>query len=460
MRVSFALVVWGEAYVRDFLEFSLPTLLVDGNLVDNPLIDGSRFQILTTKADFDLLAASPLFRRLQDTLPVDHVDIGTVRVANKYQAVSSYQTEAIRRSEDYDAIALLYPDIIWARGAIQYAVERMTADNALAVFSPGPTVTPEAAKAALITLGEMAGPPDAQTISVGPQQLAGIVMDHHHPMWDGFDWDGNNFTSSPACMRWNVPGQGWLIRCYHLHPVIMKVQRDNPIFFADIGVSLDGEHTARLFDGTDRLVFATDTRFFALASVRDAATPPLPNPGNRASVTSVAQWAEANVLVPHRAFANIAFRWHTHMASEADWSAVEARSQNIISDIVNRLHTPDSVLRSEDPVAYRMRKRPQYSAAPRQIKVMLPPSRGQRSRSDLLKMLGGRLSNQLIFHVANLAHAGPWGKALRRNAAASRIWQRIKRAIKPKSELDAAVSSRTLIRGIMRNGTDKSTADR
>ena len=173
MRVSFALVVWGEDYVRDFLDYSLPTLLADGNLTNNPAIDGSRFQVLTTKRDFEQLVASPLFQRLQQTLPVDFVQLDAVRAGNKYRTASRYQMEAIRRSEDYDAVALLYPDIVWARGAIRYAVDQL-ASGALAFFSPGPTVLPEPLKTALAAQGAVEGP----TGAADHRDRAGAISRH------------------------------------------------------------------------------------------------------------------------------------------------------------------------------------------------------------------------------------------------------------------------------------------
>lgn len=458
MRVSFALVVWGDSYVQDFLEFSLPSLLADGNLTGNPVIDGSRFQVLTTKRDFERLTASPLFQRLQHTLPVEFVEIEQPHAGDKYHMVSRYQMEAIRRSEDFDAITLLYPDIIWARGAIRYAVEQL-AQGALAFLSPGPTVLPEPARAALTALAKMEGPAGAQSIAIEPQQLAGIVLDHYHPMWDGFDWDGNAFTSSPACLRWDVPGQGWLIRCFHLHPVVMRMQRDNPMFFSEFNISLDAEYVARLFDGTDRLSFATDTSDFAIVSVRGGDSPPFPNPGGRSSVTTVARWAESYALLLHRAFANVAFRWHRGNADETAWWALELRSQKIIDEVRDRLHTPDLVLRAEDPTAYRARKQRRRSAnAWRAPRIGLPPSRANRSRSELSKMLIYKMSYGALWRMAILIREGALGRQILRYPFLVRLWQRIKPALRPKSEMDAAISSRSLLRRIMHQnaGDDKS----
>ncbi|HWK96693.1 MAG TPA: hypothetical protein VNR39_14855 [Pseudolabrys sp.] len=449
MRVSFALVVWGEAYIRSFLEFSLPTLLVDGNLIDNPLIEGSRFEVVTTKADFATLTASPLFQKLQRTLPVDFIEIGAAQNGNKYRAVSQYHIEAIRRSEDFDAIAILYPDVVWSRGAVRYAVERLNA-GAIALFSPGPTILPAAAREALATFGKSYGQAGAQSLAIEPQQLAGAVLDHHHPMWDGFDWEGHCFTETPACLRWSVPGQGWLIRCFHLHPVMMKVQRNNPMFFADFEVSLDGEYTARLFDGLDGLAFATDTDRFAIVSLREAHEPPLPVPGGRPSVTAVARWAEEGALLLHRSFADVAFRWHRGHVDEAAWQAVEKRSQAIIEDVRRRLQAPDSIIRAEDPAAYRVRLGRRHRAtASRAPRIRLLPSQARRSRADLARVLAYRMTLGVVWQAAGAARNMRVTRWLLQRPAVVRIWARVKPVLRPKNRMDEAASAGSLLRSII-----------
>lgn len=459
MRVSFALVAWGEAYIRDFLEFSLPTLLVDGNLIENPLIEGSRFQVVTTKADFDTLTASPLFQRLQRTLPVDFIEINAARNGDKYRAVSQHHIAAIRRSEEFDAIAILYPDVIWSRGAVRYAVERLN-EGAAALFSPGPTIPPAAAKEALASVAKFDGPTGAQTITVEPQQLAGIVLDHHHPMWDGFDWDGGCFTDSPACLRWNVPDQGWLIRCFHLHPVIMKVQRDNPMFFADFEVSLDGEYTARLFDGLDGLAFATDTAQFAIVSLRESDEPPLPVPGGRATVTATARWAEESALLLHRSFVDVAFRWHRGISDETAWQAVQHRSQTIVEDVRRRLQAPDSIIRAEDPAAYRTRRARRHRlTASRTPRVGLLPSQARRSRTDLARVLAYRMTLGVLWQAAGAARNMRVTRWLLQRPSVVGLWARMKPALRPKNQMDEAVSTGSLLRSIARQpeGAGKAT---
>src|SRR5688572_27172572 len=105
MRILFALVAWGNDYVRDFLDVSLPTLLAEGNLADAG--PGSCLMILTTERDVRTFESDPLFAAVKGIMATQFVDISRLRTGDKYQFASRCQLEALRQSEDYDAVILL-----------------------------------------------------------------------------------------------------------------------------------------------------------------------------------------------------------------------------------------------------------------------------------------------------------------------------------------------------------------
>src|SRR5690606_21700331 len=125
----------------------------------------------------------------------------------------------------------------------------------LALLSPGPTIVTEQVQTCLAPFMPAPDAEGVRAISIAPGELAALTIRHHHAMWDAADWNGDCFGGNYACMRWNVGDNGWLIRCYHLRPVMMRVQRDNPTYFMRFEVSLDGDYVARLFDDTSRLCF-------------------------------------------------------------------------------------------------------------------------------------------------------------------------------------------------------------
>lgn len=450
MRVLFALVAWGNAYVRDFLDVSLPTLMAEGNLSDADMLAGSRLLILTTKADVETFEADPALKSLQATIPVDYVDIRKFRTGDKYSFASRCQLEALRRSEDFDAVILLYPDMIWCRGGVRYAIDRLR-EGALGVMTPAPAVLPEPTLAALQSdTIRASGSAGGRAISVAPRRLAGIALKNHHPMWDAFDWDGGQFANFPSCLRWNVADEGWLIHCFHLHPLALRVQRDNPRYLASFSTSLDGEYVARLFDGTQDLAFATDTDTFAMVTLREGEMGPFPAPGCKPSIADVARWAEASAFMLHRAFAGVPFRWHDGPVSESIWAGAEQRAQTILAEIRQRLHTPDSVIRLEDPEAYKARRGRAHSAAFRRgTRIELPPSHARQPRGRLAATLINNLAFRAALRSKSVFGAGPVGRWLRRQPAAVALWQRTRRSLEPASAIRGAASNTSLLRSIL-----------
>jgi hypothetical protein len=447
MRILFALVAWGNDYVRDFLDVSLPTLLADGNLAAAG--PGSRLMILTTARDVPMFESNPHFTAVKRIVATEFVDISRLRTRDKYQFVSRCQLEALRQSEDYDAVILLYPDMIWCSGGVRFAVEHIKA-GALGVFAPAPAVLPEPTLADLRSNAQLRID-GASSFSVSPRELAGIALRHHHPMWDGFDWDGGCFTDYPSCLRWNVPGHpAWLIHCFHLHPVALRVQRHNPRFVARFTTSLDGEYVARLFDGTDDLAFATDTDEFAMVTLRERTMPPFPKPNHRSGTAELARWAESNAYLLHRAFAGVGFRWHAEAVAEASWQAVERRARTILGEARDRLHTPDTIIRIEDPQAYQARRQRRRNAACGGAPVVdLPPSYARQPRTQLAAALLNKTVYRAAVAAKSVVGLGMLGRWLRQQPLAVALWVRTRRAFEPESPIHAAASTRSFLRSIL-----------
>jgi hypothetical protein len=453
MRILFALVAWGEDYVRDFLDVSLPTLLAEGNFTEAGA--GSCLMILTTERDVHTFQSDPMFAAVKSIMATEFIDITRLRTRDKYQFASRCQLEALRQSEDYDAVILLYPDMVWCSGGVRFAVERIK-EGAIGVFAPAPAVLPEPTLEALRSRAKPSGDDGLQTFAVSPGELAGIALRHHHPMWDAFDWDGGCFAQYPSCLRWNVGDQGWLLRCFHLHPVALAVQRNNPRFLARFTTSLDGEYVARLFEGTADLAFANDPTTFAMVTLREGTMGPFPYPGRRPSIAGIARWAEANAFLLHRAFAGVAFRWHEGKINEITWQAAERRSETILAEIRARLHTPDSIIRVEDPEAYRARKdRARNPASRANSTIELPPSYAHHRRARLTTALVNNIAYRAVLGANGLLGRGAVGSWLRRQPPIVALWRRAKTLFQPETEIYGAASPRTLVQTILRHRSAK-----
>jgi len=424
-EIFFGMVVWGEAYIDDFVRLCLPSLLGDGNIDGKTVPVDTPFVIMTTPEDWERLCAAPLFGLLQERSAVEFRDLSPNKIENKYRRTSQAQHELLCSAEASKYIVLVYPDVIWSAGGLKYSFTKL-AEGAKAVFAPGPTVSPASAEN---LLNRLAGP-DGQKVlacSVPAAEMVATCLEHYHPMWDGFDWDKGSFTDSPACLKWDVSENTWLIRCLHLHPVALRVQPDNPLYFAEIEISLDGEYAPRLFDDLDDIHFATDSDQFALLSLREHDTPPLPVQGAKAKVSTVSRWAERHTSVVNKMMMDVAFCWHAGPVDSAAWARTLERSDAIIRQIQFRLSVPDIILKGEDPVAYTHRTERAFEARRwRSPKIGLTPTQLRARAARPKSVVVQQALEEIVWRLLLLCKQTPIGRYLRKDPRLAAIWMRIR----------------------------------
>ena len=96
MKYLFSMVIWGEEYAREFLELSLPSQLAEGNIDGSAWHEGSKYLILTTRKDAEIIKAHPAFHLLQKRLKVGFAYIKRLPGSEMYKLASQCQMEAIR----------------------------------------------------------------------------------------------------------------------------------------------------------------------------------------------------------------------------------------------------------------------------------------------------------------------------------------------------------------------------
>ena len=451
MRFLFSTAVWGADYVRNFLNLSLPTQLAEGNLDGFPWISDSVYQIYTTERDAEVIRRAPIYERLTRKVATDFVYIDRVRGANKYNRISLCQMEAVRRTEGFDAIFFLYPDFIWSKGCLERAANKVVEGHD-AVVCPVPRVRAEDLAAGLFEADEFVTESgDGRIVSLPARNFVALARRHMHPMMNGYFWNAEHFSEFPSYLMWEVPNQGMLIRCYHLHPIVLRVPRDDPNFFLRFSVSLDEEYLPRLFKSGDRIYFVTDSDELALCSLTPA-DPPLPNRDRspRASVALMAQWAEEYAALLHRKFVEMPYRWHDAAIEEDLWAGVERRSQAVVGEIGNRLQVPDALLRLEDPSAYQARKRrlrrfanwrrPKFGP-PRPLRFIPPAYIPSVPDHVLTAILVTRLHKTVILRLYRFATAIPgYDIVVRRGFGRLGWWQRMKTKFESEQRKDIPYS--------------------
>src|ERR1700722_1474563 len=127
--VKVLLPVWGDSYARQFLKYSLPTLLAAGNIPAIAAESPTEFVLLTTSNDADFIQEHPTFKRLaaicKSTVRlIDHL----ITEGNPSTTITLAYTEAIRAigSSMVDTcFFLLSSNHIVADGSLANALKRM-----------------------------------------------------------------------------------------------------------------------------------------------------------------------------------------------------------------------------------------------------------------------------------------------------------------------------------------------
>jgi hypothetical protein len=350
-RTLFAAVLWGRDYVDNFVNGSLPTLLAPGNLGGMSPDGGSKLLIVTTEEDAEHFRAAPAYAALRRHIATEFRYIEKPHGRNKYEIVSGHQCRVIHASKDFDALVFLYPDFIFADGTICNVLGRL-AEGYDAVVMPVPraaeeTIRPELEK------HEKSG-----AIALEPRRFVEIAARNLHHSMASYFLDAKAFSAYPSTLLWRVADNALLFRCFHLHPIALRVQRNNPNYTTPFRITLDEEYLPRLFPCSDRIYFVEDSDEAAVCSLTESAFAPYPiHPWLRPNTALIAQWAEGSASVLHREFVRHSYRWHSGEVDSGTWMSAETGAADFVDRVLERLRIPDRVLQNEDPIAYKARLR-------------------------------------------------------------------------------------------------------
>lgn len=314
--------------------------------------NGSIFLVITTAAAAARIRGSVAFQVLDGCIDTEFAIIQPPTLRNKYRFLNRQQMIAIRRSADFDTLFFLYPDFLFADGTIATTIQRL-ANGHDAVVLPVPRVLDHSVRAAL---GQTNRPANG-AIALQPREFVSFCNRHFHPaMWSHL-WGSRAFSSYPSNLLWRGSGDSLLFRCFHLHPLAIRVQFDSPTYGVLPRSTLDEEYLPRLFadigtihcvaDSDEAAICSLTPEEFAFAKLRAYQRP---------DVLFVARWAEASASALHRQFVERPYRWHSGDIPSADWQSIESESAKCVRQILERLEIPDMVLRVEDRLGFRMRR--------------------------------------------------------------------------------------------------------
>jgi hypothetical protein len=337
MDAHFITHVWGDEYVSTFAASVLASLLAPGNLPGIRSLGRSRYRIRTTPGGAELLRASKTFARLSKLMPVDILPIDPELVKrNRWHVLLECDRRAIEDAEkDGCAQVFILPDHFYSDGSFS-RLEKLAEDHRLiAVPLPRVEMVPF-----LEAVRKVSPQSPGGAISVPPRELARLALANRHSLTRAMAWGAPDFHSWPSMLYWEVPGEGWLLRCFHLHPLFVRSRRLSAL--PSVGIDFDYVQLAGLEPGDFRVVEDSDE--VSLVDLTRGTYEGAQPAALGASALGVASWAKFNANPVHRRFVRSRIRFHNAEPS-GRWSELERESDRVVDSIESWLRLPSPVFR-------------------------------------------------------------------------------------------------------------------
>lgn len=276
-RFHFVMSVWGARYIELLFRMALPSLLTSGNLLGFARYE-AELDVYTTREGHATVAAHPGLGLLAGFMDVrvTQVNVDPAALANRalrYAIMNVMHGIAIERAAAADAaLSFLAPDAVFADGTLAHARE-LLASGKRVVMLPGA----RASRSIEAGLAERFNPHGRLAMLVSPRELVAMLMRHPHEQSRWRFWGEEMLTSWPSHLYFPVCEQGFVMRGFHHHPIVLypcnwNVRTNGTIddmwlsaavpdaalwhlvtdtdegFVVDVGTGADEQHPAFVYD--------------------------------------------------------------------------------------------------------------------------------------------------------------------------------------------------------------------
>jgi len=233
--IAILLPVWGDEYIEQFLEQSLPTLLAPGNIPALAMALPTRFVFLTRARDEPMIRADPAGRRLSQVVPIEFLPIDDlITRGNHSTTITLAYARAVRQAGALmtdTCFFFLVSDYIMADGSLAAVLARVRA-GASAVQVGNFQLEEDAAQPWL--LQQLAATDGV--LALRPREVMRWALRCLHPI------TAANTINFPLChntdanrLLWRVDGSTLIGRFYLLHMICIRPETDDFV----IGSSCD-----------------------------------------------------------------------------------------------------------------------------------------------------------------------------------------------------------------------------
>jgi hypothetical protein len=250
--------VWGERFIRRFLETSLLTLLADGNIPALAKALPTRFVFLTRTADEATVLAHPAYAELCRFVDVEFLSIDDLIMSGNHSTTITLGYERAVRREGAAMLdtcfIFLVSDYIMANGSLAAVAERMLAGMS-AVQVGNFQLDEELADEWLVERLAGAG----TSLAIKPREMVRWALDCLHPTTIA------NIVNYPLChnshtnrLFWRVDGNTLIGRFYLMHMISIRPEHQDFV----IGSSCDYSFVPEMCPSGDVTIITDSDEYF------------------------------------------------------------------------------------------------------------------------------------------------------------------------------------------------------
>src|SRR5947209_14359646 len=314
MHFQVQIAVWGKPFIDIMNDVAVPALLTEGNLPFIANAHDCSVVFATAEADIETIRDTSGYRAMEALCRVDIIPTAIDPAQNVYQNLSrAHHLLAMKSASERAHAVVLPPDAIVSAGALARLADAAKRGKR-AVMCCGPRLLQETALP-----GVRARIGGAHFM---PRELVAFMREHLHPEMNRYFFTHENFSTFPSICCWSLGDKGFLMRCFHLHPIMLDYSSVKALD-AFASSTIDGRFIRGATGHSDDIEIVTDSGdlFMVSLSAKDAwYSESSHQPGSIAELQKAAFHVIVNPL--HRMFFTKAIKVHTGEL-DREWDELE-----------------------------------------------------------------------------------------------------------------------------------------
>ena len=362
----FFVAVWEKEQLNDFVEISLPTLILDKNLGLLDKKDSNYLIILTDKFGKNGIEKSNVYHHLDKKIiinfwvfdrPINYI------VNEKKKILNFFQDKLLQVIDQYQYVHFLYPEFIYGNGTFDEIFKRL--DEGYSGFLlPIPSINKFNFKIFLDQTFKKSFDNKLNQLNRICQNKSFVKIANNllTDFQKSFFQDEKHDVQSPSTLMWKIKNlQEEQIDCsilfkeFFLQPISLKVQGNNSKMIRDFRVSLNNEYISNLYSDIDDLWCAQNTNQAIICKLDKEYDFTKLKLNDYDKTLRISRFVERNSNIIHRQFIKKNYLWLTGQTDKNKLKEVFLIANKLIEKLNFRLLISDNILRQNDIASYKQR---------------------------------------------------------------------------------------------------------